>query len=142
MKFATHATFGVLTGILYATTVNDINVAIASVGLAVLGSVLPDIDSKHSILTNILIFPKYLPLKHRGFMHSFTCAAILTAINVPLGLGAFSHIVLDLLNYKKIKLFAPFSQTKFALKICKSGGLADHALRTVCTGAIVLILLT
>ena len=141
MKCATHLTYGILTGVAYSTLVaTNPGQVITVVALSSLGSLLPDIDSKSSIISNTLIFPKYLPLKHRGIMHSVTLSTVATITNVPFGLGMFSHILLDLLNYKKIKLFAPFSNKKFALKLVKSGGYGDNCARIIGTGLIIWIL--
>ena len=143
MKGSTHIVYGVLTGTLYATTMAtaDPNIFIATVALSTLGALLPDIDSKTSLITNTLIIPKYLPLKHRGIMHSATLATVVTALNIPLGLGMYSHILLDLLNKQKIALFVPFSNKKYGLKLCSADGIVDQALRVLGTGAIILILM-
>ena len=141
MKSSTHLVYGVLAGTVHVIyTGANATTLIPSMLLSAIGSVLPDIDHKNSSITNTLIIPKYLPLKHRGFMHSATLAAIVTYVNVPLGIGMFTHIALDLMNYKTIKLFEPFSDKRFSLKICKSGGTFDDCIRIAGVAGIVLLL--
>lgn len=143
MKCSTHFSYGILTGTICAALMtNDANTAIATIGLASVGALLPDIDSKTSSISNLLIFPKWLPLKHRGFMHSFFFAFICFIINIPLGFGVLSHILLDLLNYRKVELLKPFSRKKYALKICKSGGKMDECLKVLAIGMTALIFIT
>lgn len=142
MKSSTHLVYGVLAGTVYVINIKaNIETAIPSILLSGFGSLLPDIDIKNSYISNLLLFPKCLNLKHRGFTHSVTLATAVTFINVPLGIGMFSHIALDLLNYKSIKLFEPFSDKKFALKLCKTNSKADDFLRLLGTAGIIFVLI-
>lgn len=62
-------------------------------------------------------------------MHSFTALVILTIIvdfifhdaTLPFAIGMLSHILLDLLNMKKVQLFYPL-KNKFGLKLCSANG--------------------
>lgn len=71
-----------------------------SLGLFWLGSLLPDIDSKKSILGKFL----HLPVKHRGVTHSVWALSILSILTLfcnPLfwlTLGYFLHILMDSLS--------------------------------------------
>jgi inner membrane protein len=72
---------------------------------------------------------------HRTFMHSIlgvvlislSSYLIFTEIWNYMALGMVSHILLDLLNKKKITLFYPLKKPKFALGLC----LADSPTNTV-----------
>lgn len=73
---------------------------------------------------------------HRGFMHSITAAAILTACVYPAMsrqaacsflIGFLSHIALDLLNYRAEQLLWPLKK-KVCLHICLSDGIANRVL--------------
>ena len=76
---------------------------------------------------------------HRSFMHSFTALFILTAIvdsifhdaALPFAIGMLSHILLDLLNMKKVQLFYPFKK-KFGLKLCSANGTVNMVLFITC----------
>lgn len=78
-----------------------------------LGSLLPDIDHKKSMLGSIF----YLPVKHRTLTHSllflFVVSIIVTHHKPSLGCGIFlgilSHLILDMLSPKSsgIMLFYP-----------------------------------
>lgn len=69
---------------------------------------------------------------HRSFMHSFLAFILLSvcvAISLPLAVPYFStgfasHIVLDFLNKKKLRLLYPL-KAGFSLDVCKSGGLIN-----------------
>lgn len=72
---------------------------------------------------------------HRTFMHSIIGVALITLssyfvfteIWIYMLIGMVSHIVLDLLNKKKIPLLYPLKKPKFAIGLCH----ADSTLNTV-----------
>lgn len=77
--------------------------------------------------------------KHRLFMHSFAAGAALTAcVSVALSrrqacvfLAAFlSHIALDLMNHRDLRLFWPWKKG-FCLHLCTSDGIANKILGAV-----------
>jgi inner membrane protein len=80
---------------------------------SVLGSLLPDIDHKKSLLGSIF----HLPIKHRTLTHSllflFITSIIVLQFNLSIALGLFvgisSHLFLDMLpvRSKGICLFYP-----------------------------------
>lgn len=73
--------------------------------------------------------------KHRTFMHSLLalismsiCLYIVFPIIVPYFAIAFlSHILIDLLNMKKVKVFYPIKKG-YALKLCHAKGLVNSIL--------------
>lgn len=76
---------------------------------------------------------------HRSFMHSILAAVILTAslwhslpsLAAPFAVGFASHVALDLLNSKGVRILFPL-KAGFSLGICSSGGTIDHAIFLVC----------
>lgn len=77
---------------------------------------------------------------HRSFMHSLLALAILSVavyIIYPIAtpyfaVGFASHIAIDLLNFKKVKVLYPL-KAGFSLKLCKAGGIVNHMLGTGAT---------
>lgn len=71
-------------------------------------------------------------MPHRSFMHSILAVLMLGGcvyLAVPIlfpgfVIGMLSHIVLDVVNYKKIKLFFPYRKG-VALRFCQSGKAVD-----------------
>lgn len=142
MKCGTHIATGALAGALYVTFMPiDPTMAIPTIMISAVGGMLPDIDHKSSMISKALIFPKYLPLKHRGITHSLPVTTIVMVINPALGIGYLSHILIDLLNKRKIKLFAPFSDKKYGLCICKSDGKLDEMIKAMSIIGTVILLL-
>lgn len=86
----------------------------------------------------ICLFGKHQP--HRSFMHSFLALATLdvslTLIYAPLvpyfTAGFLSHLAIDLLNKKKLKLLYP-RKDGFSLKLCSSNGIVNKILFWVCS---------
>jgi len=72
---------------------------------------------------------------HRSFMHSFLALALLSvmvAVINPAAMPYFaiaftSHLVADLLNYKKVQLLYPLHDG-FSLKVCHAKGVVNSAL--------------
>ncbi len=72
---------------------------------------------------------------HRTFMHSLTALVLLTAcVGVALpsaapyfGIGFLSHVGIDLLNKKKVRLFYP-SKYGVCFRLCSSKGLVNKIL--------------
>lgn len=71
-------------------------------------------------------------MPHRSFMHSFLavlllggCIYLAVSILFPgFMIGMLSHILLDLVNYKKVRIFFPYKKG-FALRLCQSGKTVD-----------------
>lgn len=73
--------------------------------------------------------------EHRGFAHSLVAVALWTAgvwlvcdpLAVPFAAGALSHIGLDLLNHKPVRLLFPLRHG-ICLGLCRADGMADRLL--------------
>ena len=82
---------------------------------------------------------------HRTFTHSLTAGALFTSIlykgleaaglagdavlpAVSFAAGYISHIMLDFMNYKKMRILFPFGP-KTSMKLCRTAGKIDYALR-------------
>ena len=82
---------------------------------------------------------------HRTFMHSLLALVILTvlawlmvpAFALPFAVAMISHIILDLLNRRKVRLFYPLKRG-FSLNLCKSKGWVNNILFAV--GCLALVL--
>lgn len=116
--------------------------------LSMIGLYIYDLNSKTSIFSAIKNGPFFLPIigillilllifygshkPHRSFLHSFLGTLLFTTIfyfcfgNIwlPFLIGILSHIVLDLLNKKGVRLFYPLKKG-YSLKLCEYGGLTD-----------------
>lgn len=85
--------------------------------LVLLGSLIPDMDSKWTKIGKLTkpvskIVQKYT--WHRGFTHSLFFAATLYLINPCMGIGALSHSLADFLTPKGVQLLWP-TRTMFRL---------------------------
>jgi inner membrane protein len=142
MTGKTHASCGILVGALaieYYKT--DLFTSVTIVVLAVIASLLPDIchtQSKIGRRMRILSFFIRLLFGHRTFTHS-----ILFIVIIGLGLyviqtpqyyfitiitGLISHVILDMLTSKGVKLFYPIPLTVKLPITFKTGGLVDLSL--------------
>lgn len=78
---------------------------------------------------------------HRSFTHSiigliaFTGAAWITysALALPFLIGMISHILLDTLNTKKVRLLYPSKKGGVAFKLCHSDGKVDKFIQLIAT---------
>lgn len=102
-----------------------------------LGSILPDIDERHSKINRwsgfVGLFIAFFA-KHRGFFHSLPCFLGLAflwrflgqpALGWGLLLGYASHIILDGLTLQGVAPFWPFSSWK-ARGPVRVGSFAEH----------------
>jgi inner membrane protein len=94
-----------------------------------------DIDSTKSKLGSYWIFrPFQLFFSHRGMIHSFLVASVLSLMiyffNISAGIGFFigycCHLLLDFFTRRGIFLFWPFYKKKFYLFGFSSGGLIEE----------------
>lgn len=77
---------------------------------------------------------------HRTFMHSITSTIILSGIlffihqpfAIFFGIAMLSHILIDLLNKKRVQIFYPF-KFKYCLKLCDSNGKIDKIIGKLAT---------
>ena len=95
------------------------------IALAIVGSVLPDIDQPRSMVGKALFVVSYPINKlfgHRKFIHSVLLWGVLAIVGglyfkplMWLGLGAVSHCLLDCWNTKGVELCAPITEKMFVL---------------------------
>ena len=104
MTSKTHATLGLLTGIVIIRFIPNYDTYIIVSG-AVIGSLLPDLDTKKSDPSQIFPFVSWVVdkfTKHRGWTHaSFPLILIIAYLYykylplMALGAGALSHTIID-----------------------------------------------
>jgi len=121
MLFRTHIAFSFLISLLFIHVLNTENQILFMI-LVLFGSMLPDIDSLNSKISNkIPILPKILSLfvKHRGIFHSiFMALAISYIIYLFTGyfsgflIGYLSHLVADAMTKSGIAFLYPFSKKR------------------------------
>lgn len=95
-----------------------------------------------AIFMTVCAFGKMQP--HRSFMHSLSALVLLSGSvafiyqeAMPYFAIAFiSHLLLDLLNYKKVRLFYPLKDG-VCFKICRAKGIVNSVLFTVGVVAII-----
>jgi len=114
MLLKTHIMFAIFFILLFVQHVNDKMIFIAMVLVA---SVLPDLDTGFSSYGRHLIFrPLQFFVKHRGVIHSFTTAVVLSvliAVYWPVAsfgffIGYSVHLILDSFTREGIQPFWPF----------------------------------
>ena len=115
MRGSTHVTAGLTAALLMP------NLNIPAMAALTLGSILPDIDHRDSLVgRHVPILPRLL--KHRGVTHSLLFAVLCYGLYPPLGVGVLLHLLLDLLNPAGVALLWPWKKTDF-----HTGG--NHCLR-------------
>ena len=120
MLCKTHIAGGIAATLLYKNLCNvPIDQMILLIPSGIIGSLIPDLDSKNSKLNQKLQVTKIFSLcKHRGIMHTPILYAILWLISLfliqnsiariviyGLLLGVLSHLILDMLNPMGIRVF-------------------------------------
>ena len=104
----------------------------AEVVMTAFGALLPDVDTANSALgKHAKTFADLLP--HRGPTHSLIMLALSLFVNPWLGLGVLTHILLDLMTAKGIKLLWPCDKVMrlpFAKKN-KNQGIFEKVLQIV-----------
>ena len=147
MTGKTHASCGFLVGALaieYYET--DLFISVTVVTLAIISSLLPDICHAQSRIGRRFKFISIiirLLFGHRTFTHSILfvsiIAALLYMIQTPnyylitIICGLLSHVILDMLTPRGVKLLYPIPiSIKFPVQF-KTGGLIDLSLATALT---------
>jgi len=147
MLFATHILLGILVFLLFANFFSGNEILFLF--FILLGSVLPDIDEKHSkaaqwtgLLGSILSFFS----KHRGFFHSLFFVVLATMLVKylfsnyyawALFLGLISHLLGDSLTKRGVPAAYPFS---FRIKgFLKTNGLGEKMIQA---GILVFLIIT
>lgn len=151
MTGKTHASCGILAGIITAQYFHtDLFTSVTIVVLSTLSSLLPDIchtQSKFGRRFKILSYIVRLLFGHRTFTHSLSFIGLigflLYLIQTPMYymvavvIGIASHVILDMLTPKGVKLFYPLPFNVVSPIHFKTGGLVDLSLATAfCFGAI------
>lgn len=121
MNGTVHLAVGIALGVVYAQHAElDTITSIAVVGVTALGALLPDIDHENSKLGRrvwLISWSLRRLLGHRGLTHSIHAMTAVLALVVrtdsvyaiALALGVASHIILDMLTRRGVRLFYPFS---------------------------------
>lgn len=138
MYGANHATLGAAGGFLAGTYIEaPLTVRVIMAGVGVFGGLLPDIDSKSSLMGRFVPNILHRFIKHRGFTHSLLFVGIVYAVAwlvqyagakyalwdtptqayVPLALavGTATHLFADGLTIQGVPLLAPLSKKRFRL---------------------------
>lgn len=124
MRGSTHVTAGLAAALLMP------NLSIPAMAALTLGSILPDIDHRDSLVgRHVPILPRLL--KHRGVTHSLLFAVLCYGLYPPLGAGVLLHLLLDVLNPAGVALLWPWKKRiSTPLVTIASGGVLDGVLRT------------
>ncbi|MFZ1970759.1 MAG: metal-dependent hydrolase [Candidatus Nanoarchaeia archaeon] len=126
MLIRTHLAITLLFVLLFFQSISN---KILFIGIALVATFLPDIDSRNSKIGKLKIFrPLQFLFGHRGFIHSFTFLFLITLLFVflipiivfPFFLGYGLHLLADSLTIQGIKPFYPFGGI-YSSKI-KTGG--------------------
>ncbi|MBX5319661.1 metal-dependent hydrolase [Staphylococcus caprae] len=144
MTGKTHASCGFLVGALTTQYFHtDLFTSITTIVLSTIASLLPDIchtKSKIGRRFKILSFIIRLLFGHRTFTHSLVFIALvgflLYLIHTPMYymvaivIGMISHVILDILTPRGVKLFYPLPLNIVSPIHFKTGGLVDLSLAT------------
>ena len=124
MRGSTHVAAGLTAALLMP------NLNLPAMAALTLGSILPDIDHRDSLVgRHVPILPRLL--KHRGVTHSLLFAALCYGLYPPLGVGTLLHLLLDLMNPAGVLLLWPWKKRiSTPVVTVVSGGVMDGVLRT------------
>jgi membrane-bound metal-dependent hydrolase YbcI (DUF457 family) len=132
MLLRTHLAFAVLMIVLF---VEHVNSKLIFIGMVIVATVMPDLDSGFSSWGRHMIFrPLQFFVKHRGIIHSFTfavVASIALAVFWPVGaLGFFVgysvHLICDSFTKDGIQPFWPLRVRSSGF--IRSGGRVEDSL--------------
>jgi len=118
MMGRTHMAFGFLAGVLFYSFFHQ--QWYYFIPLAVLGSLLPDVDHQNSKINRMIPVTRWVPVlfKHRGFFHSIFPVILIYAgfhyagqdiIGIPLAVGYAAHLLSDCLTKMGCNLLHPLS---------------------------------
>jgi len=131
MLLRTHLAFAIL---IFLLIFGNIGNKILFFILLIIGTILPDIDSKKSKFGKKWYFrPLQWIFSHRGFFHTVLFGLIffflLYLFNIWVSFGFLTgfliHLFLDLCTKSGVKVFWPFWERKFSLFI-KTGGVFEN----------------
>jgi inner membrane protein len=132
MLLKTHLAFALLLILIFVNHVND---KIIFIGLVIIATIIPDLDTGFSNIGKRWIFkPLQLFVKHRGIIHSLTTAIILSSLFAyfwPVGalgffLGYSVHILLDSFTKDGIQPFWPLKHESKGF--IRSGGKFEESM--------------
>jgi inner membrane protein len=133
MTGKTHFAVGLACGLIAVITLEP-SQAVAMVGAAAAGALLPDLDSPMSTLGRLLPINPFAALGHRRILHSISMLIIFWLLayyksnelwHVYLLIGYTSHIILDAITVQGVPLWYPFpGRFKLPLQI-RTGGFLD-----------------
>ncbi|VVB81742.1 LexA-binding, inner membrane-associated putative hydrolase [uncultured archaeon] len=123
MMGRTHMAFGFLAGMLTYPLLGANWMLFLP--LAVLGSLVPDVDSENSKINRMLPITRWIPkfFQHRGFFHSLFAVAILyilfyaanlKTIGLPIAIGYAAHLASDCLTQNGCNLLHPISNFRIS----------------------------
>ena len=138
MLFRTHFVFAIFIGLIFFEflEIGFYEKIIFGIFL-LLATLFVDIDSKQSKLGSYWIFrPIQLFFSHRGMIHSFLIAGVLSLViyffSSSAGIGFFigyiCHLFLDFFTKRGIFLFWPIYKKKFCLIGLNSGGIIEEVI--------------
>ena len=122
MLATTHIAFAILCGLLLLLVFPITDVPVFFTFL-VIGSILPDVDHKGSIINKLVPLTRWVPylFKHRGVFHSLFPVALLSGvfyilraptIGIYLCIGYLSHLLSDAMTSLGVGLFYPLSKSR------------------------------
>jgi len=150
MMSKTHLAFGVLVGLFFATLL-DVDNKFIFVSIAVIASLIPDLDMPASKLgqkVRPLSWFLNLLFGHRGLIHTIFFPLVIWGVLVhynkhfiaaPFFLGYMSHLVIDMLTVQGIYFFYPISKVKVN-GFVKTGGVLEWFIFVAILAGIVWIL--
>ena len=109
MQKITHAAVGLATAVALGT----------DPWYTLAGALIPDLD--------------YVT-EHRKLLHNVWVVAALFAAHPALGIGAITHVLLDMLTVMGVALFWPISSRRFGVRIARTGGILDWVLFLAAVG--------
>jgi inner membrane protein len=147
MTGKTHISCGLLIGALSINYFHtEIFTSVTIMTLAVISSIFPDICHTRSIIGRrfkLISFIVRLLFGHRTFTHSLLFMIIIGALLVfiqsptryivTIMLGLISHVILDMLTSRGVKLFYPLPINVRFPFVCRTGGLVDLSLASAIT---------
>lgn len=136
MLFRTHFVFALFVYLIFFKFLEvNLNEKIIFGIFLLIATIFVDIDSTRSKLGRYWIFrPLQLFFSHRGMIHSFALAFVISLIiyffslsaSVGFLVGYVCHLFLDFFTKRGILLLWPLSQKKFYLVGLSSGGLLEE----------------
>lgn len=151
MTYRTHVIGGIALATLMSSVVEPQmgSEVILYYGMAVVGSILPDIDHPKSWLSQkipVLHYP-FRVFGHRGATHSLLAVAMIliimgaifggSGITMGIVIGYMSHILLDTLNPRGVPLLYPLTKEKYKIGRIHTGEWGEDVVAGILIASIV-----